>query len=90
MKSKLIHSNPVKRDYQLHNEKEPNLFREIFPYRKVSRTYFDDSFVIPRPPEDFFITDTTFRDGQQARPPYAPDQILKIYDLLHKLVVIQG
>ncbi|MDK2922474.1 MAG: citrate (Re)-synthase [Desulfonauticus sp.] len=85
MKSKLIHSNPVKRDYQLHNEKEPNLFREIFPYRKVSRTYFDDSFVIPRPPEDFFITDTTFRDGQQARPPYTPAQILKIYDLLHKL-----
>jgi isopropylmalate/homocitrate/citramalate synthase len=36
-------------------------------------------------PEDFWITDTTFRDGQQARPPYTPEQILKIYDMLHSL-----
>ena len=32
-----------------------------------------------------FITDTTFRDGQQARPPYTVKQIARIYDLLHKL-----
>jgi isopropylmalate/homocitrate/citramalate synthase len=36
-------------------------------------------------PEQIWITDTTFRDGQQARPPYTPEQVLKIYDLLHKI-----
>ncbi|SDN85872.1 Isopropylmalate/homocitrate/citramalate synthases [Desulfonauticus submarinus] len=90
MKSKLIRSNPVWRDYKLQNLEKPELYREIFPYRKVGRIYFDDSFVVPRPPEDFFITDTTFRDGQQARPPYTPEQILKIYDLLHKLGGFSG
>ena len=34
---------------------------------------------------DIFITDTTFRDGQQARPPYTADQMVRIYDLLAKL-----
>ena len=36
-------------------------------------------------PEEIWITDTTFRDGQQARPPYTPEQILRIYDLLHEI-----
>ena len=31
---------------------------------------------------DIVITDTTFRDGQQARPPYTVDQMVHIYDLL--------
>ena len=31
------------------------------------------------------VFDTTFRDGQQARPPYTVKQIARIYDLLHKL-----
>jgi isopropylmalate/homocitrate/citramalate synthase len=36
-------------------------------------------------PEKLFITDTTFRDGQQSRSPYTTEQICKIYDLLHKM-----
>ena len=36
-------------------------------------------------PEQIWVTDTTFRDGQQARPPYTPEQVLRIYDLLHKI-----
>jgi citrate (Re)-synthase len=36
-------------------------------------------------PESIWITDTTFRDGQQARPPYTPEQIATIFDLLHRL-----
>ncbi|NQU51707.1 MAG: hypothetical protein HQ522_04120, partial [Bacteroidetes bacterium] len=34
---------------------------------------------------DIVITDTTFRDGQQARPPYTIEQMVKIYDLMAKL-----
>jgi isopropylmalate/homocitrate/citramalate synthase len=39
---------------------------------------------------DIFITDTTFRDGQQARPPYTIDQMVHIYDLLGQLSGPQG
>ena len=36
-------------------------------------------------PEEIWITDTTFRDGQQSRAPYTPDQITEIYKLLSRL-----
>ncbi|MBI5586299.1 MAG: histone-lysine N-methyltransferase, partial [Deltaproteobacteria bacterium] len=32
-----------------------------------------------------WITDTTFRDGQQARPPYTVEQIVRIFDFLTRL-----
>jgi len=64
---------------------EPNLLREMFPYAEVPRIMFDGLSVPMEPAQDFFITDTTFRDGQQARPPYSAEQIVKIYDLLNKL-----
>jgi isopropylmalate/homocitrate/citramalate synthase len=32
-----------------------------------------------------WITDTTFRDGQQSRAPYTPDQIVTLFKLLSKL-----
>ena len=64
---------------------EPELFRDMFPYTKISRVAFDGVFVEPRAADPMFITDTTFRDGQQARPPYTVDQILTMYDMLHEL-----
>ena len=36
-------------------------------------------------PKDIWITDTTFRDGQQSRPPYTPGQIGDIFDFLHRM-----
>ena len=64
---------------------KPNLYRKIFPYTEFPRVIFDNQKVEYDIPEKIWITDTTFRDGQQARPPYTPEQILKIYDLLHKI-----
>jgi hypothetical protein len=64
---------------------EPNLYRSIFPYDEVCRVEFDNKFVFIDPPEEIFITDTTFRDGQQARPPYTVEQIVDLFDMLHKL-----
>lgn len=64
---------------------EPNLMREIFPYDEVPRIDFDHKILPIDPAEDIFITDTTFRDGQQARPPYTVKQIETIFDLLHRL-----
>jgi isopropylmalate/homocitrate/citramalate synthase len=66
---------------------EPNLYKEIFPYSEVSRIVFDNDnkIVSISPAEEIFITDTTFRDGQQSRPPYTAEQIVKIFQLLNKL-----
>ena len=64
---------------------KPNLYREIFPYTEFPKVIFDNQIVAHDIPEKIWITDTTFRDGQQARPPYTPEQILRIYDLLHKI-----
>ena len=51
---------------------------EFFPYDEVCRVEFDNKFVFIDPPEEIFITDTTFRDGQQARPPYTVEQIVDL------------
>ena len=56
--------------YRLVEVDEPNLMRDIFPYSEIARIDFDYKFVMPSPAEHMLITDTTFRDGQQARPPY--------------------
>ncbi len=36
-------------------------------------------------PDEIWITDTTFRDGQQARTPYTVQQIATLYEMLHRL-----
>jgi len=64
---------------------EPNLYRDIFPYTEVCRIPFDGVMLAPDPPAQIWITDTTFRDGQQARAPYTPDQIVTIFKFLHQL-----
>jgi isopropylmalate/homocitrate/citramalate synthase len=70
---------------RLQNPKEPQLFRDVFPYDQVCRIDFDHKVQPLDPPEEMVITDTTFRDGQQARPPYKPEQIRDLYDMLHRL-----
>ena len=64
---------------------KPNLYRETFPYTEFPRVIFDNQTIEYEIPDKIWITDTTFRDGQQARPPYMAEQILRIYDLLHEI-----
>ncbi|NPA48460.1 MAG: histone-lysine N-methyltransferase [Thermodesulfobacteria bacterium] len=71
--------------HRLQDVDEPNLMKEIFPYDDVPLTDFDHKYVMPMPAKEYWITDTTFRDGQQARPPYTVDQIVTLFDYLHKL-----
>ena len=71
--------------YQLVDVDEPNTFRNLFPYEEIPKIAFNDRIVPHNMPEDIWITDTTFRDGQQSRAPYTTDQIVTIYDYLHKL-----
>ncbi len=63
----------------------PNLFRETYSFADFPRLSFDGQSVACDLPDNIWITDTTFRDGQQARPPYHPQQILHIFDLLHQI-----
>lgn len=71
--------------YRLQEVDEPNLMRDIFPYTEVARIDFDFKFVVVSPPKEMLLTDTTFRDGQQARPPYTVQQMVDIFDMLHRL-----
>ncbi len=71
--------------YQLVDVDKPNVFRNLFPYDEIPRIAFNDRIVPHNMPEEIWITDTTFRDGQQSRAPYSTEQIVHIYDSLHRL-----
>lgn len=71
--------------YILNDVKTPNAFRNMFPYSEVPKIPFNDRIVPHNMPKEIWITDTTFRDGQQSRAPYSTEQIVTIYDYLHRL-----
>jgi isopropylmalate/homocitrate/citramalate synthase len=64
------------------NPTQPNLLRDDFPYTRIPPIHLEAAAVPLATPADLWITDTTFRDGQQARAPYTPNQIAHLYDLL--------
>ena len=63
----------------------PDYFRDTFPYSLPPVTWFEPDAVPLDPAPAIWITDTTFRDGQQSRAPYSPEQIAHLYHLLHRL-----
>ena len=71
--------------YPLVDVQSPNVFRNLFPYDEVPKIAFNDRVVPHHMPDDIWITDTTFRDGQQSREPYTTEQSVRIYDYFHKL-----
>ena len=71
--------------YSLQDVAEPNLYRDIYPYTDVPKVPFNHRRVPISMPKDIWITDTTFRDGQQSRAPYTTEQIVHLYKLLSKL-----
>jgi isopropylmalate/homocitrate/citramalate synthase len=86
-----------KKTFPLIDVTEPNLLEETFDYSlpplikfdgplveyiNGEAVHFDPAAVQTR---DIHITDTTFRDGQQARPPYTVDQMVHLYDLMAKM-----
>src|SRR5438132_5411295 len=64
---------------------ERNLLRQDFPYSRIPPIRLEADGVPQAVPADIWITDTTFRDGQQARAPYSVEQIVHLYDLLNQL-----
>jgi isopropylmalate/homocitrate/citramalate synthase len=81
-----IFKNIVKNTkYPLIDVEQPELFRNVFPYTEMVRVNFDHKIELIDPPEEIFITDTTFRDGQQSRPPFTVKQIEDLFEFLHRL-----
>ncbi len=82
-KTNLLEQDPY--SYQLQDVDFPELFHEMFPYSETPKIAFNYRHVPANMPDDIYITDTTFRDGQQSRAPYTADQMVHIFKLLHKL-----
>ena len=53
--------------YILDDVQKPNVFRNMFPYSEIPKIPFNDRIVPHNMPKEIWITDTTFRDGQQSR-----------------------
>ena len=77
-------------NYLLNDVKDPNLYRDVYPYDEIPKVTFNHTRVPIRMPDDIFITDTSFRDGQQSRAPYTVDQMVTLYEMLHRLGGPQG
>ena len=71
--------------YQLQERETPNLYRNLFEYDSIPKVAFNHRHVPINMPSDIWITDTTFRDGQQSTSPFTVDQIVHLFGLLSKL-----
>ncbi|MGM0508029.1 MAG: triose-phosphate isomerase [Fusobacteriota bacterium] len=70
---------------RLINLEKPNLLRDTFSYKEVPKIKMENKIITPDMPEDIWITDTTFRDGQQSMAPFKEDHIVKLYKYLNEL-----
>ena len=71
--------------YNLQDVAEPNLYREIYDYEHVPKVAFNLRHVPMQMPDEIWMTDTTFRDGQQSVSPFTPEQILHLFKLMSRL-----
>ena len=82
-KTNLLEQSTYK--YSLQDVKEPNLYREVYPYTDVPRIPFNHRRVPIGMPQDIWITDTSFRDGQQSVEPYSTKNIVDLFKLMSRL-----
>lgn len=71
--------------YEVQDIPEPELFRQFFEYKEVPKVAFNFRTSPYGMPEQVYITDSTFRDGQQSREPYTTRQIVDIFKLISRL-----
>ncbi len=67
------------------NFSNPNYFKNLFPYSEIPKVTFNNILLPMEIPENIWVTDTTFRDGQQSMSSFTMDQIVTLYDYLHKI-----
>ena len=75
----------AKYKYSLQDVKEPNLYRESFDYESIPKIAFNNRLVPINMPDEIWLTDTTFRDGQQSVSPFTVDQIVTLFKLMSRL-----
>ena len=75
----------AKYQYELQDVEEPNLYREIFDYQTIPKIAFNNRLVPVNMPNEIWMTDTTFRDGQQSVSPFTPKQIEHLFKLESRL-----
>ena len=98
MEEKIKSSNPVlefspetnlleqsEYKFSLQDRETPNLHRHLFDYESIPKVSFNHRFVPANMPSEIWMTDTTFRDGQQSTSPFTVEQIVELFKLLHKL-----
>ena len=71
--------------YELQDVQEPNLYRDIFDYESIPKISFNNRLVPANMPSEIWMTDTTFRDGQQSVSPFTPKQIEHLFKLESRL-----
>ena len=76
-KTNLLEENDYR--YSLQDVKDPVLYRDVYNYDEVPKVAFNHRRVPMSMPADIWITDTSFRDGQQSMNPYTPEQIERIW-----------
>ena len=81
--SNLLEQDPY--EYELQDVPQAQLFRDIYPYDEIPKTPFNHRRVPMNMPKEIWLTDTTFRDGQQSRAPYTAKQMVDIYKMLARL-----
>ena len=69
-KTNLLEENDYR--YSLQDVKDPVLYRDVYNYDEVPKVAFNHRRVPMSMPADIWITDTSFRDGQQSMNPYTP------------------
>ncbi|MBC7113708.1 MAG: 2-isopropylmalate synthase [Candidatus Methanomethyliales bacterium] len=72
-------------DYEVLDTPEPKLYKELFPFESPPKIHWDGVVVPQEIPDQLWITDTTFRDGQQSRDPYTVEQIMDLYKFLNRI-----
>ncbi len=71
--------------YSLQDVEDPVLYRDVYNYEEIPKIPFNHRRVPMSMPEEIWITDTSFRDGQQSVNPYTVEQIVDLFKLMSKL-----
>ena len=75
----------IKYHYELQDVAEPELYRELYDYESIPKIAFNNRHVPINMPDEIWMTDTTFRDGQQSTSPFTVKQIVDLYKLMSRL-----
>ena len=71
--------------YELQDVAQPELYRDMYDYQSIPKIVFNHRNVPMITPDELWITDTTFRDGQQSTSPFTVKQIVDLFKLMSRL-----